>query len=71
MTARLTPTISMWALSGTPVIALPAGFSEGLPIGVQLVGKPLAEATVLAAAHAFQQATTWHLERPPHLSAAA
>jgi aspartyl-tRNA(Asn)/glutamyl-tRNA(Gln) amidotransferase subunit A len=71
MTARLTPTISAWVLSGTPVIALPAGFSDGLPIGVQLVGKPLADATVLAAAYAFQQATDWHLQRPPHLSAAA
>ncbi|MGN6870779.1 MAG: amidase [Solirubrobacteraceae bacterium] len=71
MTARLTPTISMWVLSGTPVMALPAGFCDGLPIGVQLVGKPLAEATVLAAAHAFQQATDWHLQLPPHVSAAA
>jgi aspartyl-tRNA(Asn)/glutamyl-tRNA(Gln) amidotransferase subunit A len=71
MTARLTRTISMWVLSGTPVMALPAGFVDDLPIGVQLVGKPFDEATVLAAAHAFQQATDWHLQRPPHMSAAA
>jgi aspartyl-tRNA(Asn)/glutamyl-tRNA(Gln) amidotransferase subunit A len=71
MTARLTPTISPWVLAGTPVMSVPAGFGEGLPIGVQLVGKPFAEAIVLAAAHAFQQATDWHLQRPPHLSAAA
>jgi aspartyl-tRNA(Asn)/glutamyl-tRNA(Gln) amidotransferase subunit A len=71
MTARLTPTISAWVLSGTPVMALPAGVCDGLPIGVQMVGQPFADATVLAAAHAFQQATDWHLQRPPHLSAAA
>jgi aspartyl-tRNA(Asn)/glutamyl-tRNA(Gln) amidotransferase subunit A len=71
MTARLTPTISAWVLAGTPVMSVPAGFCDGLPIGVQLVGKAFADATVLAAAHAFQQATDWHLHRPPHLSAAA
>ncbi len=71
MTARLTPTISMWVLSGMPAMVLPAGFCDGLPIGVQLVGRPFAEATVLAAAHAYQQATDWHLQRPPQRSAAA
>jgi aspartyl-tRNA(Asn)/glutamyl-tRNA(Gln) amidotransferase subunit A len=71
MTARLTPAISPWVLSGMPVLAMPAGFCDRLPIGVQLVGRPFAEATVLSAAHAFQQATDWHLQLPPHVSAAA
>lgn len=70
MTARLTQTISMWVLSRTPVMSLPVGFYEGLPVGMQLVGKPFAEGTVLAAAHAYQQATDWHLRRAPEPSAA-
>jgi len=65
MTARLTQTISVWVLSRTPTMSVPAGFCDGLPVGMQLVGAPLAEATVLAAAHAYQQATDWHLRRPP------
>lgn len=64
MTARLTQTISMWVLSRTPVIAVPVGFYEGLPVGMQLIAKPFEEATLLAAAHAYQQATDWHLRTP-------
>ena len=52
-------------LSGHPAITLPAGFSSaGVPISMQLVGKPVAEDTLCAAGHAFQQATDWHLRRP-------
>jgi aspartyl-tRNA(Asn)/glutamyl-tRNA(Gln) amidotransferase subunit A len=51
--------------TGQPAIAFPAGFSAaGLPLSVQLVGRPLAEATVLAGAHAFQTATNWHQCHP-------
>jgi aspartyl-tRNA(Asn)/glutamyl-tRNA(Gln) amidotransferase subunit A len=70
MTARLTQTISVWVLSRMPVMSVPVGFHEGLPLGMQLVGKPFAEGTVLAAAHAYQQATDWHLRRAPDPPAA-
>ena len=53
-------------LTGLPAITLPCGFSAGgLPIGLQLAGKPFDDATVLRAARAYQQATDWHLRRPP------
>jgi len=48
-------------LAGTCAIALPAGFStNGLPIGLQLIGKPFGEEAILRAAQAFEQATDWH-----------
>jgi aspartyl-tRNA(Asn)/glutamyl-tRNA(Gln) amidotransferase subunit A len=50
---------------GVPALVVPCGFdSSGLPISVQFVGRPFAEATLLAAGHAFQRATDWH-ERVP------
>ena len=53
-------------LPGIPTITLPCGFtSEGLPIGLQLAGRPFEEATVLRVAHAYEQATDWHTRRPP------
>jgi aspartyl-tRNA(Asn)/glutamyl-tRNA(Gln) amidotransferase subunit A len=51
-------------LAGTCAMSLPAGFSaEGLPIGVQLIGKPFAEETILKAGFAFEQATDWHTRK--------
>jgi len=48
-------------LAGTCGISVPAGFSsEGLPIGVQLIGRPFGEETILRAAYAFEQNTEWH-----------
>jgi aspartyl-tRNA(Asn)/glutamyl-tRNA(Gln) amidotransferase subunit A len=48
-------------LAGTCGIAVPAGASrDGLPIGLQLIGKPFGEETILRAAYAFEQATDWH-----------
>jgi aspartyl-tRNA(Asn)/glutamyl-tRNA(Gln) amidotransferase subunit A len=52
-------------LAGLPGMSVPAGFdSNGLPIGLQLVGKYFDEARVLNVAHQFQQQTDWHLRAP-------
>ena len=52
--------------SGHPACALPCGFTAGgLPIGLQIVGRPFDEATVLRAADAYQRSTDWHVRRPP------
>ncbi len=51
---------------GTPALSVPCGFTtSGLPIGLQIVGRPFDEATVLKVGHAYQQATDWHARRPP------
>jgi len=52
-------------LTGLPALSLPCGFHEGLPIGLQIVGRPYDESTVLRAAHAYEEATEWHERRPP------
>jgi len=52
-------------LSGIPGVSVPCGFSTaGLPIGLQVLGRPLDEARVLRAAYAYEQATTWRSRRP-------
>jgi aspartyl-tRNA(Asn)/glutamyl-tRNA(Gln) amidotransferase subunit A len=53
-------------LSGLPALALPCGFtSGGLPISLQLAGRPFDEATVLRAGDAYERATEWHSRRIP------
>ena len=53
-------------LTGQPAISLPCGFdSRGLPVGLQIVGRPFDEETVLRVAHAYEQAIDLHLRRPP------
>ncbi len=47
-------------LAGIPGITVPAGFSNGLPIGLQILGPALGESAILNAAYAFEQATDWH-----------
>jgi aspartyl-tRNA(Asn)/glutamyl-tRNA(Gln) amidotransferase subunit A len=52
-------------LAGLPALSLPCGFdSDGLPIGMQIIGKHFDESTVLRLAHAYEQATEWHKQRP-------
>jgi aspartyl-tRNA(Asn)/glutamyl-tRNA(Gln) amidotransferase subunit A len=53
-------------LAGLPGISLPCGFDrKGLPIGLQIIGRPMDEGTVLNVAHAYEQATDWHRRQPP------
>ncbi len=53
-------------LNGFPAITVPCGYSDdGLPIGLQLGGRPFDEETILRAAQAYEQATEWHKRRPP------
>jgi aspartyl-tRNA(Asn)/glutamyl-tRNA(Gln) amidotransferase subunit A len=53
-------------LTGQPAISVPCGFSRGgLPIGLQLVGRPFEEATLFRAAAAYEAATNWHARKPP------
>jgi aspartyl-tRNA(Asn)/glutamyl-tRNA(Gln) amidotransferase subunit A len=60
-------------LAGICGISVPCGFAEldghRLPIGLQLLGKPLDEARILQIAHAYEQSTDWHKARPPVASA--
>jgi aspartyl-tRNA(Asn)/glutamyl-tRNA(Gln) amidotransferase subunit A len=52
-------------MAGTCALSLPCGFSgSGLPIGLQLVGSPFGEETILRAGYAFEQATEWHKRKP-------
>jgi len=52
-------------ITGQPAISLPCGFDrQGLPIGLQIIGRTWEEETVLLAAHAYEQATDWHRRQP-------
>ena len=58
-------------LAGLPALSLPCGFSKaGLPIGVQIVGRPFGDLQVLALGRLFQESTDWHRRRPPKPTAA-
>ena len=51
---------AVFNLTGIPSLSIPAGFSDGLPVGIQIAGPPYAEGVVLAAAHAYQRLTDHH-----------
>jgi aspartyl-tRNA(Asn)/glutamyl-tRNA(Gln) amidotransferase subunit A len=55
-----------WDGLGNPVLSVPMGFtSEGLPLGLQIAGKPFDETTILRVGNALQEVTDWHLQLPP------
>ena len=55
-------------MAGIPGVSVPGGFSDGMPVGLQFLGKAFDEATVLSVAHAYEQATDWHTREPAGLT---
>ena len=54
------------SLANLPCLSVPCGFSEdGLPLSLQIAGRPFEESTVFRAGHAYERATEWHMQRPP------
>ncbi len=51
-------------LAGTPAISVPCGYSNGMPLGLQIIGKYFDESTIYRTAHAFEQATDFHKQKP-------
>lgn len=51
-------------IAGLPAISVPCGFSTGLPVGMQIIGRHFAEATILNIAHQYQKATDFHQAKP-------
>jgi aspartyl-tRNA(Asn)/glutamyl-tRNA(Gln) amidotransferase subunit A len=57
--------LTAWNVTGQPVLQLPNGFGQnGLPLGMQIVGRPFGEEAILRIGHAYERATTWHTRRP-------
>lgn len=66
MAARFTPFTAAFNLTGQPAITIPAGFADdGLPLSVQLIGRPGAEDTLYSLAGQFEAARPWTERRPP------
>jgi aspartyl-tRNA(Asn)/glutamyl-tRNA(Gln) amidotransferase subunit A len=51
-------------IAGVPGISIPAGLVDGLPVGMQIIGKYFHEETLLRVAYAYEQATPWHTKKP-------
>jgi aspartyl-tRNA(Asn)/glutamyl-tRNA(Gln) amidotransferase subunit A len=58
------PYTSPFNLTGQPALTVNCGHSDGLPVAMQIVGRPFDEATVLRIGHAYQTATDWHMRLP-------
>jgi aspartyl-tRNA(Asn)/glutamyl-tRNA(Gln) amidotransferase subunit A len=57
--------LTAWNVTGQPVLQLPNGFGRnGLPLGMQILGLPFGEMTILRVGHAYERATEWHARRP-------
>ena len=52
------------SLAGVPAMSVPIGFSDGLPVGLQIIGNYFDEARLLNVAHQYQQVTDWHTQTP-------
>lgn len=52
-------------IAGNPGISVPCGFADGLPVGLQLIGRPFEESTLLGVAHAYEGITDWNRQAPP------
>lgn len=64
-------TVVPWTLAGCPVISVPVGFNAaGLPMGMQLIGRPRDDFAVLQLARAYEKERDWVSARPPALSGA-
>jgi len=50
--------------AGLPALSVPCGFADNLPVGLQLIGKPFAEHTLLRAGYAYEDSTEFHKEHP-------
>src|SRR5258705_4721667 len=64
--------LTAWNVTSQPVLMLPNGFGKnGLPLGMQVLGRPFGETTMLRIGHAYERATEWHTRRPQLVPGAA